>query len=282
MFSFARKKKIRIESTFLLSPKALLTISHLSQAHLLQLKILSEVFMPQIFITTSKLFPIFPLFSSRRDTVPVLTAPLSSAATFSFQHELYRNGKKKQKWMWKIAGAMSCVVWLICLNLHRGCGLYEQLASPGRYFSTNQPITLFCTGTSGTGFIGSISRNEWEFAIGFKWSKLHPLLPGPEIVQIKCCVDFRENSIPSIRYLVFSQDKVAACFHRFLWLCLSARQNTPWIQWKMCTNREEVPQSPRAEHSKTRCWQLQRDSWCKDLCVFSDGTSVLGLAYTSK
>lgn len=184
--------------------------------------------------------------------------------------------------MWKIAGAMSCVVWLICLNLHWGCGLYEQLAGPGRYFSTNQPITLFCTGTSGTGFIGSISRNEWEFAIGFKWSKLHPLLPGPEIVQIKCCVDFRENSIPSITYLVFSQDKVAACFHRFLWLCLSARQNTPWIQWKMCTNREEVPQSPRAEHSKTRCWQLQRDSWCKDLCVFSDGTSVLGLVYTSK
>lgn len=63
---------------------------------------------------------------------------------------------------------MSCVSWLICLGLFRGWELYEQLSNPGRHFSTNQLITFFCIGASGTGYMA------WILTL-MKWMRVLPL-----------------------------------------------------------------------------------------------------------
>lgn len=81
-------KKIRIEPTSLLGPKALLTISHLSQARSALAESAFGGFMPQIFNPTTKLLPIFPslleaLHCAGTDCIqhPLLPSPPSSTAS---------------------------------------------------------------------------------------------------------------------------------------------------------------------------------------------------------
>lgn len=89
------RKKIRIESTFLLSPKALLTISHLSQADQLQLKILSEFSCTDIYHYI-KIAPCFSLYTLRHQVVLVLTATSTLCCCLLLPHGLSENEKQKQ------------------------------------------------------------------------------------------------------------------------------------------------------------------------------------------
>lgn len=85
-------KKIRLESTFLLSPKAPLTISHLSQTR----SALAERFHATYIYSYIKITPCLPLFASRCYAVLVLTAPSVLCCHCLLQHGLSESGKKKQ------------------------------------------------------------------------------------------------------------------------------------------------------------------------------------------